>query len=398
MKAEFYKRKLKNGMTIVMEKRNLGVVAVSISNRFGAANEDSEVKGIAHFIEHLVFTGTKKRSSEEISREIEKRGGILNAFTNNQMTSFWFKLPSEHLFFGLDVLTDMLKNCVFDKEKFEKERKVILEEIKMYHDDPKSDTEMKIFGNLYEKPFGEGILGSKETIGSLARDFVADYFKKHYSPENYVVSVVGECDFEKICEYFEKNYEREGKEIRAREIKRRNGETREEREGIDQANFVFAIHGPSIKSDDFYALEVLNTYLAGGMSSKLFLEIREKKGLAYTVRGAIEAESDYSYYEIYVGTTKEAVGEVKKLILQGFRDVEKMSGGELQEAKERLLGLKKITSEESTGVMNELAIHELTGKAEEYYEYEEKIKNVKLEQVKKLAKIKEYSTAAIVPK
>src|SRR3989339_2142284 len=126
------KKKLKNGITVIMEKRELPVVALSISNPFGGAFEKSEEKGIAHFIEHLVFTGTKTRTHEDISREIEKKGGILNAFTANEVTSFWFKLPSEHIFAGLDILVDMLNNAIFNKEKFEKEKKVILEEIKMY--------------------------------------------------------------------------------------------------------------------------------------------------------------------------------------------------------------------------------------------------------------------------
>src|SRR3989344_7533433 len=121
----FLRKKLKNGITVVMEKRELDVVSFSVTNRFGAANEESKNKGVAHFIEHLLFTGTKTRSHEDISREIEKKGGILNAFTNNEVTSFWFKLPSKHVFSGLDILIDMLNNPIFEKEKFEKEKRVI---------------------------------------------------------------------------------------------------------------------------------------------------------------------------------------------------------------------------------------------------------------------------------
>src|SRR3990167_895683 len=160
---KFYKRVLKNGIVVIMEKRDTPVVSFSITNKFGAAFEESKIKGIAHFIEHLVFTGTKTRSHEDISREIEKRGGILNAFTSHEVTSFWFKLPSVHIFAGLDILTDMLNNPIFEKEKFEKEKKVILEEIKMYHDNPRAHAFEQIEKNLYEKPFGELIIGSKET-------------------------------------------------------------------------------------------------------------------------------------------------------------------------------------------------------------------------------------------
>src|SRR3989344_2640467 len=123
------RKKLKNGITVLFEKRDLPLVSLSISNPFGGAFEKSEIKGIAHFIEHLLFTGTKTRTHEDISREIEKKGGILNAFTGNEVTSFLFKLPSEHVMAGLEILTDMINNAIFKPEKFEKEKKVILEEI-----------------------------------------------------------------------------------------------------------------------------------------------------------------------------------------------------------------------------------------------------------------------------
>ena len=167
---KFQKRILKNGMIVLHESRELPVVSLSITNKFGAVYEESKIKGIAHVIEHLVFTGTKTRTHEDISREIEKKGGILNAFTSHDVTSFWFKLPSEHVFSGLDILTDILNNPTFNEKKFEKEKKVIVEEIKMYHDIPQRDIHDKIESCLYDKPFGESIIGSKETVMSLKRN------------------------------------------------------------------------------------------------------------------------------------------------------------------------------------------------------------------------------------
>ncbi len=398
---DFQKRKLKNGIKVLHEKRDLPVVSFGISNPFAASHETSEIKGIAHFIEHLLFTGTQTRTHEDISREIEKKGGILNAFTAQDVTSYWFKLPSEHLFSGMDILIDMLKNPKFDETKFEKEKKVILEEIKMYHDMPQRHVFEKIEENLYEKPFGEGIIGSKETVSKMTRDFVKEYFDKKYSPENYIVTLVGNANFDKICEYLEKSFEPENKTTQALKINKKNAETTEEREGIDQAHFVLAMHAPEPTDEKRYVLEALHSYLASGMSSKLFLEIREKRGLAYSVRGSIHSEKNYSFYSIYVGTTKEAIPEVKKLILEGFEKVNEMTEKDLEESKERLMGLKKVSSEEGVNVMNELLFEEIsTGKAEDYYEFKKEIEKVKLEDVKSLAKElkKEYSTAAIVPK
>lgn len=384
-----------------MEKRELPVVSFSISNKFGAGFEESKIKGIAHVIEHLLFTGTKTRSNEDISREIEKKGGVLNAFTAHEITSYWFKLPSEHLFKGIDILIDMIKNPLFNKEKFEKEKRVILEEIKMYHDDPMRSAMEQIEKNMFESPFGELIIGNKESVSSLDRDFVADYYLNNYKSGNFFVTIVGDADFEEVCEHLEREFEGEARELKIGKIKKKNGESIEKREHLDQAHLVFGVHGPLPSEDDFYALEVLDAYLANGMSSKLFLEIREKRGLAYAVTSSINCEKSYCIYTIYVGTTKEAFEDVKKLILQGFKDVEKMNERDLEEAKERVVGLRKVRSEESVNVMNELVFAELQGDAEDYYLHDSKIEKVKLKDVKRLAKelIEQgHSVVGVVPK
>ncbi|MEK6824346.1 MAG: pitrilysin family protein [Nanoarchaeota archaeon] len=395
---KFFRKKLKSGVTVLHEKRDIPVVALSITNRFGAMHETSDIKGIAHLIEHLVFTGTKTRTHEDISREVEKRGGVINAFTVENATSFLFKLPSEHIFAGLDILADILNNPIFEEKKFEKEKKVILEEIKMYHDMPQSEIYDKILSCLYEKPFGEGVIGSEKTIRPLQRNMVSKFFVDHYNPANYIVSIVGKADFNRICNYLEKKFTPNNAAFTMSKIKKKNDHLVEERAGIDQSHFIWAMHAPFAKDKKRYAFEVLDAYLANGMSSKLFLTIREERGLAYSVRSSFDCKKEYGHYTIYVGTTKEAIPQVKQLILEGFKAATKMTSKEFDEAKERLIGLQKISTEESMNVMNELAFTELATCAEEYYEYEKHIKAVKKEDVFSLAKIKDFSTAAIVPK
>lgn len=398
--VEFLRRQLSNGMKVFMEKRELPVIVVGIANPLGAGFEDSKIKGISHLIEHMVFTGTKNRTHEEISKEIEKKGGILNAFTSHEATCFWFKLPSEHVFSGLEILSDLILNPLFDKVKFEKEKKVILEEMKMYHDDPSRDVQDQIFENLYEKPFGERIIGNKASVLHLERNFVYDFFRKHYFASNFLVSIVGQGDFNKICNFLEEKFKKEEGKFSVKPVVLKNKETVEEREGIDQAHLVFGAHAPLLNEKDYEVLEVLDAFLANGMSSRLFLKIREERGLAYAVQSAINSEKSYSYYEIYVGTPKVSVEEVKKLILEEIENVEKMSEEDLSEAKERVVGLRKVTSEESSKVMPELLFYELGSRAEEYYKHEEKIRAVKLEDVKKLAKQmrERHSFAIILPK
>src|SRR3989344_113065 len=192
----------------------------------------------------------------------------------------------------------MINNSVMNEVKFEKEKKVIIEEIKMYHDDPRRLAMEKIEGCLYDKPFGENIIGSEETIRAMKRDFVFNFFKDNYNPGNFIVTIVGNADIDKICTFLEKSFKGNGKKYAPLSIKKINKDFTEERGQIDQAHFIMGMHAPLINSKEYAALEVLNSYLADGMSSKLFLKIREEKGLAYVVKGSIGAEKGYSYYFI----------------------------------------------------------------------------------------------------
>lgn len=403
MKKDFIKEKLPNGITLLYEKRNVPVVSIGISIPFGSAYETEEIKGAAHFLEHLLFTGTKSRSSEEISREIDSVGGIVNAFTHNQMTCFWVKMPSEYGILGLEILQDMLNNPIFPEEKFEKEKKVILEEIKMYHDDPRTHiSSEQIYKNMFDSPFGSSyIIGSEKTIKELTREKIIEIYKKNYNPKNFVVSMVGDIDLESVKKFLQEKFKSGNEKMYDLiKIKKKNEESLEERSGIDQAHFLMGFHAPLPSTKEYYALQILNAYLTVGMSSKLFIEIREKRGLAYTVSGSIEAERDYSVYSIYVGTRKESLPEVKKIIIGEISNIKSMGEKDLENMKKLLIGHRKIKTEESINVMESLIYSELNSKAEEFYKYEENINNVKLAELINLSKklIENHSSATIIPK
>jgi len=397
---KFQKFKLKNGITVLFEERELPLVCYSISNPFGGSHETSDIKGVAHLFEHLLFTGTKTKTQEELSKQIEKRGGVLNAFTAQDFTTYWCKLPSEHLDIGMDILHDILKNPTFNPEKLEKEKKVVLEEIKMFHDDSERHVYELIEQALYKIPFNEGIMGSAKTVQSLTRDKIVHIFNEKYAPEKFIVTVVGKADISHVCKRLEAEFSPKNKKYGAIDIEKNHQDILENRPGIDQAQFVWATHTALDKKTQ-YALEILNTYLTNGMSAKLWLEIREKHGLAYTVRGSIEREKSYSYYSIYTGTTKEAIPKVKELILKGIQNIDQMTEQELAEAKQRLMGLRKVATEESINTMQKLIFTEISaGNAEEYYNYEKELEKINLSHIKSLSKdlLKEYSTAAIIPK
>jgi len=394
--VEFYRKKLGNGMTILFEKRNLPVVAVSASVRQGSAYEPENKKGISHFIEHLLFKGTKTRSYKQISEQIEKKGGVLNAFTGDEVTCCWNKLPSKYFSFGIDIVRDLILNPRFDAAEFEKEKKVILEEIKMYHDTPFLFVIDRIKSLLYKNPFGLSGLGTGKDILQLKRESIVSYFQKKYTANKMFLCVVGNTKLDEVEEYAKRFPETNSKADKLATLKI-NKNLIEKRTGLRQAHLALGFHMPSLHDKKRYSAEIFNIILAGGMSSRLFEEIREKRSLAYDVRGMLEQGSNFGYQIIYIGTIKKNVKLCKELILKEIKKLDKLERKDFGQAKEQLIGLRKVESEESINVMNALINEEITGDAREFYSYDKRISNVKLEDVRKLARINKHSSIFLIP-
>lgn len=398
MDFKFHRKILDNGLTILFEKRNLPIVSVAFAVRNGGVNEASDEKGISHFIEHMLYKGTPRRNSKKISEEIEKNGGELNGFTSEEITAFWCKMPSQHLNVALDVLGDMMKNPLFDEKECDKEREVIFEEIKMRKDTPRIYVSDRILDIMYGEPFGLDLIGTYDTMNSISREKLVKRFKEVYAPDNMVICVVGDANFEEIVGFAEKNFGKEKSNIQKFEIKLKNEEKVEKRKNIDQANLIFAYHTPLIGDKKSYAAYLLNTLMAGGMSSRLFSEIRVKRNLAYSIKGDESISREFSFNTIYVGTKKENVEKVKSLILEEFKKVSmSLEEKELNETKEQIIGNHLIRMEDSQEQVVNLLTWEMNGDANEFYNFKKNIEDVKLDDVKELAKIKKYSFFALVP-
>ena len=395
-KPEFHREKLDNGIIVIFEKRNNSVVAVASSVKFGAQYETKDIKGISHFVEHLVFKGTKKRKVDEIPREIESKGGILNAFTAEEITCYWNKLPSKYFKLGADISRDLVLNPLFDNEPLERERRVVLEEIKMYHDNPSAHVLEKIKEMLYESPFNMSIAGTSDSVSSLSRKKIIDLFNSIYSTNNMIFSVVGNTSWEDVLEE-SKKFPKTTKQIKPISIVEKNGELIEKRKGIDQAHMVLGFHTPKIIDKNRYAAEILDSILGGGMSSRLFQEIREKRGLCYAVKSSLQQSKDYSYEIIYVGTVKEKIREIKEIILKEINKLKELKQSDLDEIKERLIGLREISKEKCDSTMIDLLQEEIGGNAENYYKYEEEIGKIKLKNMNEVIKLKGFSFVALVP-
>ncbi len=402
MKNEFKRVVLKNGFTILFEKRDLPLVSVAFAVKAGGINEKTEEKGISHYIEHMLYKGTSKRNVKQISEEIERRGGELNGFTSEEIVAYWCKIPSKHIDVALDVLGDMVLDPLFDEKELEKERKVIFEEIKMYKDNPRLHVFDEIHSCLYGGTLAMPLAGTKETMNSITKHKIVEKFKELYTPNNMVLCVVGDAKMKTLVDYAEKHFGKEKGKVPEIKFDRKNQIKTEERKGIDQANMVFAFHAPNGSDDLSYASVCLINLMAGGMSSRLFSEIREKRNLAYSVKGEAEIGKRFSYCSIYIGTMKENTEQVHKLILEEFEQVSKtLTSEELESVKEQIVGNYDISLEDSRAQMVNLLAAELEGDASRVYDFEKKVRKVKLEDVKKFAKKVaegDYSLFSLVPK
>ena len=394
--AEFHRRRLDNGLTVIFEKRKIPVVTVASSVKFGAQYETAQIKGISHFIEHLLFKGTKNRSVTDIPQQIEGKGGILNAFTSEEITAYWNKMPSKHFKLGADISRDLVLNPLFEEKALERERKVILEEIKMYHDNPSTHVIEKIKEKLYGRPFNMSIAGTHETVKGLSRDKVIKLFNSIYTTNNMIFSVVGNTTWNKVLEEAKK-FPKTVRRIPSIPIVLKNGFSIERRKGIDQAHEVLGFHMPRLGDKKRYAAEIFDSILGGGMSSRLFQEIREKRGLCYAVKSSLEQSKDYAYEMIYVGTVKQKVKLVRELILKEIKKLKDLEKSDFEEAKERLIGLRQISKEKCDSTMVELLQEEIGGDARNYYQYEKELNKIKLKDVQNLSKLKGHSFAALVP-
>jgi predicted Zn-dependent peptidase len=245
------------------------------------------------------------------------------------------------------------------------------------------------------------LAGTVETINSITREKIVKKFKELYQPNNMVFWVVGDADFDELVEFAEKNFGNQKAYVPKVKFNLINESKTEERKGVDQANLIFAYHVPLSNDTKNYAAIVLNSLMAGGMSSRLFDEIREKRNLAYVIKGDTNINKNFAYNIIYVGTMRNNVDKVKKLILEEFEKVSKeIESKEIEKIKEKLIGNYQISMEDSEEQMTNLLSSEIQGNAEDFYKFEENISKVKLEDVKELAKkaTKKFSFFALVPK
>ncbi len=356
---------LKNGIRVVAENipsiRSFSIGMWIIS---GSRDEDSEENGISHFIEHLVFKGTKSRTAYDIAKEIDSVGGILNGFTEKEYTCFHAKVLDQHWPLAIELLSDIFLNSIFDLNEIARERNVVLQEIKMVEDTP-DDYIHDLFNQVFWKGYSLGypILGEKERVNSFDRETICRYFDDHYRANHLVISVAGSFDYEKVIQQIEHTFGglRERVEVRKRKFPEPNPMVSVFPRDLEQVHLCLGTRGISQTHSMRYAGYVLNTLLGRGMSSYLFQEIREKRGLAYSIYSYRPTYFDVGQLVVYAGTGKGSLKEVIRLIIDQFDRLrkEKVRGEELRRTKEQLKGNLLLSLESSDSWMTRLAQNEI---------------------------------------
>ena len=364
--ANFSRTTLDSGLTVVSQKMT-EVRSASVGFWFdvGARDEPDRLAGTSHFLEHLLFKGTERRTAKQIADEFDAVGGDVNAFTGKEATCYYARVLDDDLPMALDVLSDMITNSLIDPEEFESERRVILEEIAMHEDAPDELVHDLFYRSMWEgHPLGRPVLGYNKTISEVAPDQVREYWLERYGPANMVVSAAGNVDHDKLVATLEESLAgREGRRtLRSDAPPAPQPGVHVIRRPTEQAHIVIGTEGLQRSHDERHALAVMDTVLGGGMSSRLFQEVREKRGLAYSVYSYRSLFADTGAFAVYAGTTPQNAQTVVDLVFEEIESLKRngITDIELKRAKGHLKGSLVLSSEDPGSRMNQLGRQQLT--------------------------------------
>lgn len=363
---DIHRHALPNGLVVITETmQNVRSVSVGIWVRNGSRREVRSENGLAHFLEHMVFKGTERRSAEDIAREMDSVGGMLDAFTSKEQICFNAKVLDEHLPIAFDVLADLVLRPKLDNADVKKERQVVLEEIKMDLDNPEY-----LLHDLFTRGFwpdhslGRPILGTPETVRNFDRDALLKRFQNWFAPDHIVVTAAGNITHQEVLSLVEKEFghlkplltkEEDPVPTTAAPIHL------ESKRDLEQVHLCVGVPSLPIAHERRFGIAVLNNLLGGGMSSRLFQNIREKQGLAYAVFSELTPYSDTGMLSVYAGTAKETIGQVLDLTIAEFRAMKEspVTEEELLRAKNHLKGSLMLSLESTSSRMSNLARQEL---------------------------------------
>ena len=355
-----------NGLTLITEEmKHIRSISIGIWIKTGSRDEDLPWNGISHFVEHMVFKGTQHRSAEEIARQVDSIGGNIDAFTAKECVSFSMKVLDEHLPIALDVLSDLVLNPVFDDQDITRERGVILEEIKMDEDNPDYLVHEIFTQNFWkDHPLGRPILGTRDTVKRFERAPVFDFYSQRFAPGNVIVTAAGNLNHERFVELVTRHFAKMKPASNGfhsappkivPKIILRN------KKSLEQVQICVGVPSYPITHEKRHSSYILNTLLGGGMSSRLFQNIRERQGLAYAIYSDLNPYRDTGCLSIYAGTSRESAVKVVESVVSEFQKLksELVPPEELRRSKDQLKGSLMLSLESSTARMSNLARQEM---------------------------------------
>lgn len=360
----FIKEHLENGIPVVMETfKTVRAVAVGVWVKVGSRYESQDENGISHFLEHMFFKGTKKYTSKDIAVEIDTMGGDLNAYTSRENTAFYVKVLDEYLEKGVNLLSEIFVHSTFPEEEIEKEKQIIREEIKMVEDTP-DDYIHDLFNETVwgREGIGQSILGTRESIASFTREDILSHIRRYYGTKDIVIACAGNFDHTEMMKILNRRFSglRQGSKPMIGSVPVFRSEAKVIPKDLSEAHICIGVPAISQVSDERYVLFILNSILGGSVSSRLFQEIRENRGLAYSVFSFTSTYLDTGLWAVYAGVSRKRVSEVADLIVREMiRLKDSITEDELDKSKRHLKGNMLLALESTNSRMNNIARQEM---------------------------------------
>ncbi|PYM91767.1 MAG: peptidase M16 [Candidatus Rokuibacteriota bacterium] len=365
MTEGYRKGSLPNGIRVVTERMDhVRSVAVGVWVETGSRHESENRCGMSHLIEHLVFKGTATRSAEQIARTMDSVGGQMDAFTTKEHTCFYVQVLDQHLPLAVDLLTDILLNPLFNADELEREKSVVLQEIKMVEDTPDDVIHDLFAGQIWEgHPLGRPILGSREAVTGYDRQTALSHFTEEYVPPRILISVAGNATHEHVVDLFSAGFQgfERGATTRAATPPVTRPGVNIVSKTLEQVHLIMGFPGLRHSAPERYALFLLNDVIGGSMSSRLFQEVREREGLVYAIHSGVQAYVDTGVLYVYAATDAQNFSKVLKSTLKVLRELKKtgVTDEELRRAQDHLKGSLMLSLESTSSRMNRLAKHEM---------------------------------------
>ena len=365
MSEGYRKSVLPNGIRILTERMpHVRSVAVGVWVETGSRHEPEARGGVSHLIEHLVFKGTGTRTAQDIARTMDSVGGQMDAFTTKENTCFYVQVLDEHLPLAVDLLTDILLHPLFDAEELEREKQVVLQEIRMVEDTPDDVIHDLFAAQVWgDHPLGRPILGTRELVTAFGRDRIAEHFGEEYVPPQIIFAVAGNVTHDEVVGLFGRGFNgfRRPAPPRTGSAPRLSPGVNIVHKPLEQVHLVMGFPGLRHAAPERYAMFLLNDVIGGSMSSRLFQEVRERQGLVYSIHTGAQAYADTGLLYVQAATDAQNFSKVLKSVLKELRDLKKdgVTADELKRAKDHLKGSLMLSLESTSSRMNRLAKHEM---------------------------------------